>query len=151
MDVSTFTTSFTFQTVPSGQHADGLMFVIQNSPAGAKALGLNGGSLGYTGITNSVGIKFDLHNNSGEGNNSTGLYINGAAPTVPAVDLTPSGIDLHSENLMAVTLTYDGTTLHMTLTDTVTKTTFDQSWTVNIPQVIGSSMAYVGFTAGCGR
>ena len=53
-------------------------------------------------------------------------------------------------NLMAVTLTYNGTTLHMTLTDTVTKKAFDQSWTVNIPQVIGSSMAYVGFTAACG-
>ena len=75
--------------MPFRADADGLMFVIQNSPAGATALGLNGGNLGYTKITNSVGIKFDLHNNSGEGNNSTGLYINGAAPTVPAVDLTP--------------------------------------------------------------
>ena len=42
-------------------------------------------------------MKFDLWNNDGEGPNSTGLFRNGDKPSNPgAIDLTPSGIDLHS-------------------------------------------------------
>jgi hypothetical protein len=47
-------------------------------------------------------------------------------------------------------MTYDGTTLSMTLTDTVTKGTFSTSWAVNIPTDVGGSTAYVGFTGATG-
>jgi len=36
------------------------------------------------GIATSVAVKFDLYDNSGEGTNSTGIYVNGASPTMPA-------------------------------------------------------------------
>ena len=156
VDVRGFVTDFTFQL--SDANADGITFTLQNSAAGAKALGPAGGGLGYGpgaiggsgGITSSVSIKFDLYNNNGEGDDSTGLYTNGASPTTPFVDLTSSGIDLHSGDTMSVHVTYDGTTLKMTITDAVVNRTFTQSWPVNIPAIIGGNLAYAGFTGGTG-
>jgi Bacterial Ig-like domain (group 3)/Legume lectin domain/Chitobiase/beta-hexosaminidase C-terminal domain len=156
VDVGNFTSDFTFQL--SDPAADGFTFTIQNSPSAAKALGPSGGGLGYgpdspsgpAGIPQSVAIKYDLYNNNGEGVDSTGLYTDGASPTTPAIDLTPSGIDLHSGDTMGVHLAYDGTTLAMTITDNVAGATFSQSWPINIPQVVGAEQAYVGFTAGTG-
>ncbi len=148
--VQAFTNDFTFQlTNPS---ADGFMFVLQNQ--GATALGGYGIDLGYgtgaSGIQRSVGIKFDIFNNDGEGVNSTGLYINGARPTTPATDLTPSGINLHSGDVFRVHMAYNGSTLAVTITDTVTGATATQNYTVNIPSVVGASSAFAGFTAGTG-
>ena len=49
------------------------------------------------GIPNSVAVKFDLFSNNGEGNDSTGLYTDGAAPTnAGSINLTSTGINLHS-------------------------------------------------------
>jgi len=146
VNIQAFTTDFTFQL--SNPDADGMTFTIQN--VGAGALGASGGSLGYAGIGHSVAIKFDLHNNAGEGNNSTGLYINGAQPTVPAVNLNPTGINLHSGDAIDAHMTYDGVNLTMTLTDTLTLATWSYSWPINIPATIGSNTAYVGFTGGSG-
>src|SRR6266576_3214754 len=47
-------------------------------------------------------------------------------------------------------MTYDGTTLTMTITDTVTNATFTTSWPINIPATVGGNTALVGFTAGTG-
>src|SRR5262249_45141540 len=49
-----------------------------------------------------------------------------------------------------VTLGYDGTTLTETITDTVTNVSKTLTYTVNIPALIGSDVAYVGFTGGTG-
>jgi hypothetical protein len=161
--VSNFDTTFTFRmhdgTNPS---ADGMAFVIQASSP--QALGFPGGGLGYgldhpggaLGIPNSIAIKFDLFNNAGEGNNSTGIFFNGDSPTIPSqpgeasIDLTSSGIDLHSQDVFKVHLTYDGTTLIETIVDTSTGKTFTHSYAVNIPALIGGDVAYAGFTGGTG-
>jgi len=146
INIQTFTNDFAFQL--SDAQADGFTFTIQsNAPT---VLGSPGGGLGYSGIPNSVAIKFDLYNNQGEGTDSTGLYTDGASPTIPAIDLTSSGINLHSGDTMYVHMVYDGTTLSMTITDAVTGSTFSQSFTVNIPQIVGGNTAYVGFTGGTG-
>ncbi len=154
MNIQSFVTDFSFQL--SVAQADGFTFTIQN--VAPTALGTGGGGLGYgtdnpaanTGINNSIAIKFDLYSNAGEGSDSTGLYQNGASPTIPSIDLTSSGIDLHSGDSMTVHLSYDGTTLAMMLTDTVTGKSFSKNFPINIPQVIGSYAAYVGFTGGTG-
>ena len=74
------------------------------------------------------------------------MYINGAVPTnVGSIDLASTGINLHSGDIFNVAMTYDGTTLSVTITDTVTKAQATQHYTVSI----GPS-AYVGFTAGTG-
>ena len=116
LNIQSFTTDFAFQLV--NPQADGFTFVIQN--AGPTALGAEGGWLGYLGIQNSVAIKFDLYNNLGEGPDSTGLYTDGAAPMVPAVNLTGTPINLHSGDPFAAHITYDGTDLTLTLTDSST-------------------------------
>jgi hypothetical protein len=146
VDVTKFSSQFTFQL--TNAQADGFTFTIQGN--GPTALGAPGGSLGYEGISSSVAIKFDLYNNSGEGTDSTGEYTDGAAPTTPAIDLSGTGIDLHSGDVFLVVLNDDGTTLGVTITDTSTQASAGQSYTVNIPQVIGSDTGYVGFTGGTG-
>jgi hypothetical protein len=155
VNIQTFTTDFTFQQI--NPNADGLTFTVQNQ--GLSALGPWGGGLGYgegtgtptgTPITSSVAVKFDLFQNSHEGNNSTGLYTDGAAPTSPATTLG-GGVNLHSGDVFHVHITYDGTNLTMTITDTTnTAETFTISWPINIPATVGANTAYVGFTAGTG-
>ena len=97
-----------------------------------------------------MAIKFDLYNNAGEGNDSTGLYTDGATPTIPAIDLSSSGINLHSGDIFNVQMTYDGTTLTVVITDTATNASATQTYTVHIPAVVGGPTAYVGFTGGSG-
>jgi hypothetical protein len=155
VNIQNFTTDFSFQTSAGSPTADGLTFTLQNQ--GTTALGGAGGNLGY-GLTTtpSVAVKFDLYSNNGEGSNSTGLYLNGQSPTTPAVDMTGSGIDLHSGDIFQVHMTYDGTNLVMTITDASTKGTFTHTWTpVNIPSAVGgstgsSNTAFAGFTGATG-
>ena len=146
VSVQSFTTTFTFQL--TNAVADGFTFAIQNN--NSTIVGPTSGNLGYGYIPSSVAIKFDLYNNQGEGSDSTGLFTNGTPPMTPAVDMTSSGVNLHSGDTMAVQLVYNGTTLTMTITDTVTKASFTTKWTINIPSTIGSNTAYVGFTGGTG-
>ncbi len=145
--ISTFSTTFQFQQSPGTPTADGFTFTLQDS--GMTALGALGMGLGYSGIPTSVAVKFDLYSNSGEGVDSTGLYTNGAVPTTPSVDMTSSGVNLHSGDLMTATLSYNGTILTETVTDTVTKAVFSTQYTVNIPSITGPT-AYVGFTGAIG-
>jgi hypothetical protein len=156
VNIQSFTTDFKFQTMPASASADGFTFTMQGN--NATAIGPGGGGLGYgpnqpggaPGIGKSVAVKFDLYDNAGEGSDSTGLYTNGVSPTTPAVDMTSSGVNLHSGDVFHVHMTYDGTTLTMTITDLTTNATFTTSWAVNIPSLVGGSAAYVGFTAGTG-
>jgi hypothetical protein len=157
VEVTKFSSQFSFQLTAGANTADGFTFTIQG--AGNTALGPTGGGLGYGpdhtggtgGIASSVAVKFDLYNNQGEGVDSTGLYTNGAAPTnVGSIDLTGTGIDLHSGDLFNVALAYDGATLTVTETDTLTNKSATQSYTINIPTTVGGGTAYVGFTAGTG-
>ena len=147
VNIQAFTTNFTFQLTKAV--ADGFTFTIQDgSPT---AIGTGGGNLGYApGITKSVAIKFDIYNNNGEGSDSTGLYINGAQPITPAIDLTSSGIVLSSGDTIAAQLVYNGTALTLNLTDTVTGNTFSYPFTINIPATVGANTAYIGFTASSG-
>lgn len=168
VNVTKFTTNFTIQlTNPS---ANGMTFAIQNQPptsldksilyvsGGPHAVANNAVGLGYSGSTNgyggqisgllsSVAVKFDLYTGGG---NSTGLYTNGADPTTANVEMSSSGVNLHSGDPLNVTLKYDGTTLAMTVKDPKTKASFSNSWNINIPAVVGGNTAYVGFTGGTG-
>jgi hypothetical protein len=162
-NITNFTTTFDFRfsegTVP---RADGITFIIQgDSPL---ALGSLGGGLGYGGIHNSVAIKFDLFNNSGdpsEGPPSTGIFTDGRDPIIrqpglPAdvpdisIDLRPSGVQLDNQRIKRVTLSYNGTVLHEDLLDTVTGDHFTHDYTVDISRFVGGDTAYVGFGGGTG-
>jgi hypothetical protein len=157
-DITGFTTTFDYKVDGTWPLGDGFTFVIQRQ--GVNASGVGGGGLGYGadhvggtgGINNSIAIKFDLYDNQGEGTNSTGLYVNGAAPTnVGAIGLGPTGFNMRSYNLSRATITYDGTTLTVVLKDLVTGATATQNYTINIPATIGGNSAWVGFTAASGH
>jgi len=47
-------------------------------------------------------------------------------------------------------MVYDGTSLTMTITDTVTNAMFTHTWTIDIPGTIGAATVYAGFTGGTG-
>ncbi len=149
MTVAKFTTTFQIRLHEGTQpnYADGLTFVIQaNAPT---ALGQGGAGLGYQGIGRSVAIKFGTFQYAGDpSNSSTGLILNGAAPR-GGMD-TSATVLLNSQDQKNVILTYDGTTLTETIIDVPRSTTFTTTYTVNIPAVIGSDTAYVGFTAATG-
>jgi len=116
---------------------------------GPTSLGAGGGGLGYAGITNSAAAKLDTFNNAGEGTDSTGYYTGGAFPGVPAFDVHP--VVIANTDVKKVSLSYSGTTLTETITDTVTSASFSHTFTgVNIPAAVGGLTAYVGFTGGTG-
>lgn len=165
VNVQSFTTNFTLQfSTPTA--SDGVTFTIQNQPpasrddsirwisGGPNAVGNNRTGLGYSGSTgdvggevaglfNSVAVIFDVFNGSGD---LTGLYKDGANPVGSSTDMSSSGLNLRSGNPISVTLTYDGTTLAMTATDTKTKASFSKNWAIDIPSTVGGNKAYVGFT-----
>jgi Legume lectin domain/Chitobiase/beta-hexosaminidase C-terminal domain/PQQ-like domain len=155
INVQSFTNDFSFQV--SSASGDGFTFTIQGT--GTAALGPLGGGLGYgpdqpggtPGIGKSIAVKFDLYSNAGEGTDSTGMYTNGASPTVPALDMTSSGVVLLSGDIFNVHMTYDGTTLKWTVTDANNPSqTFTASQAINIPSTVGGNTAFVGFTGGTG-
>jgi hypothetical protein len=160
VNVRTFTTVFTLQnTSAGGGGVWGETFAIQNqNPAandGAALSLVSGGlgsigsggyqnGLGYAGILESVAIKFEGDSNA------TGLYTNGAQPGGAgdsSENVPITGLSLSSGNPIAVTLAYDGTTLTLSMEDTVTAGSFTYSWAVNIPLDVGANTAYIGFTA----
>jgi hypothetical protein len=156
VDVSSFSTDFTFQLSGVEPIADGITFTIQNT--NPSALGSTGGGLGYgpdspsgaPGIQKSVAVKFDLYNNAGEGPDSLGFYFDGQSPTVPAVDIRNTGVNLHSGNTFAAHLTYDGSTATLTLTDTLTKAVATLTTKGDISLALSGTKGYVGFTGGTG-
>jgi hypothetical protein len=154
LSISNFTTTFTFRVHEgSDPRGEGFTFIIQAN--GPTALGAGAGGLGYAGIGRSVAIKFDIFKPSGN-HSSTGLYVNGDPPNDGPdiqpndvyVDLDGTGIDFNNQRTKQVDLSYDGTTLTETITDTVTGDTFTTAYTVDIPALVGSSSAYIGFGGG---
>jgi hypothetical protein len=127
-----------------------------NPPIGGFSFSFVGNPFDAPGIPNSICIKFDNTDNFGEGPDSTGLFINGDTPGLAGnpgdtlVDLRGIGIDLQSQDVFQVTLSYEGTILTETITDTVTGATFTHAYTVNIPALVGGNLGYVGFTEGNG-
>jgi fibronectin type 3 domain-containing protein len=157
-DIRQFTTQFTFRINRVANGGDGFTFAIQSvSPT---VLGPTGGGLGYgapipsepLGIRPSAAIKFDISWNAGEGFNSTGLYTNGASPTIPSTDLAGTGVELGNGNLLAATITYDGTDIAVQIRDTITGATAAQTYrNINLASILGANDAFIGFTGSTGE
>ncbi len=158
--VGRFTTAFDFRL--TGPAAEGFTFVLQGGSP--KSLGRAGSALAYGptylggsgGIDRSVAVKFDLASNRGEGSDSVGVFLNGHSPTTGGLvpsggpnDLTGSGIDLHSGHVFRASLTYDGGTLTLTLTDRQTGARVTRRYRVDAVGLMGTT-GYVGFTGSTG-
>ena len=156
VNIQSFSTDFTIQLSGTAPLADGITFTLQT--VGPTALGPTGGGLGYGpdhvggsgGIAHSVAVKFDVYSNAGEGTDSTGIYVNGASPTIPAINLTPSQVLLSSGDTISAHLAYDGTYLYLTLNDPINGSVYSGRFAIDIPKTIGANTAYVGFTGGSG-
>jgi hypothetical protein len=137
-NISQFTASFTYQAIgPS--YTCGACFVLENSTAGASAVG--NGYLGYGGITGkSLGVTLETSGNL------TGYYTNA---TFGGGSQSTSPVNLVSGDPINVTLTYNGSLLDESLLDTKTSASYSTSYLVltKFPTVLGGSTAYVGLTA----
>jgi Chitobiase/beta-hexosaminidase C-terminal domain/Legume lectin domain len=158
--VSSFSTVFEFQFT-GNTFQNGLAFVIQNQvPAsvsstwnsqpgncvsgGPNALGFpvygqHDIGAGYAGILQSVALVFDGWNKV------ISQVTNGAVP--PGTGTAPSTINFQSGHVIQVSLSYNGTTLSISVKDMTTNVTYSWTWTVNIPSLVGADTAWVGFTA----
>ena len=147
INAASFISDFTFQiTKASG---DGFTFCLQND--GPTAVGVGGGGLGFQNLKTSVGVKFDIYNNAGEGTDSTGIYLNGAFPDVPAIDMSGSGITLLSGRVYNARIIYGNSTMLLQVLDPNISTAFFQTtFTVDVPGTVGAPSAYAGFTGGTG-
>ncbi|MFZ5824776.1 MAG: lectin-like domain-containing protein [Bacillota bacterium] len=153
-----FSTAFAFRfTNPMGctdsdgvQGADGITFAIvpQNN-----AVGAGGGGIGYQGLGSSVAVEFDTWNNGGDdghNGNHVGVNLNGSMSSVARTNI---GGAMNDGNAWYAWIDYDATTqmLEVRLSQSATPPpTPVLSYAVDIPAVVGSSTAYVGFTSGTG-
>jgi hypothetical protein len=161
VDTTHFSTTFWMRLHEGTQPnpADGYTFILQgNSPT---AIGAGGGGLGYQNIPNSVAIKFDVFNNEGETDNSTGVFVNGHFPGVSHgpldvnVPIDKAVVNIGDQHRKRIDINYDALTqiLDVTITDEQHDggpTSVHQTYTIDIPSIVGSGGAYVGFGGGTG-
>jgi hypothetical protein len=109
--------------------------------------------LGYSGLANSVAVEFaiDSYGSSPAGN--TVRVVRGGDIVTPVAGQTYSPAypsSLGNGSIWSVWVDYDGTTLNVYLAEnSTTKPASPQlSVPINIPAVIGSTTAWVGFTGG---
>ena len=152
--IGAFVASFTYQaTVGSGALADGAAFILQNDPHGPTALGGTGGDLGVSGIEPSAEFDFNLY--SGQITSTappltvgTAFHVNGANNFRYT---TTSPVNLASGHPINVVVNYANGVAQLTLTDTTASTTFTTNLNVgNLPSLLGSDTAYVGFSGATG-
>lgn len=154
---SSFSASFTFKISNNlfggdsdGLGADGLAFVIQTTNAN---VGGTGGGLGYQGINNSVAVEFDTYNNgSWDGNNGNhvGIGLNGNVNTTDNIN---EAVQFNNGELWNVLITFDGVAKLFDVSwsmDTVPTVGGSISKTLDIASILGSTDAFLGFTAGTG-
>jgi len=157
--VSKFSSVFTFRIMNPGgatdgfgqTGADGLTFTVQSSPAGASALGVGGGSLGYGTISPSVAVEFDTWFNGGAldlTSNDIGVDLNGNLASIQTVGATPQ---FDNGAIWTAWIDYDGTTLEVRANTTGLRPAAPTlSQIIDIPTTLGTSTAFVGFTAATG-
>jgi hypothetical protein len=158
--ITAFTSSFTYQALAGTNYANGMTFVIENAPLGASAVGSRGDGLGWgnndsggRNIPTSAAVEFNIYNGYQVGTNFATAGATGAPAGGIGMSDTynPTGnVNLTSSDPILVVLSYDGTTLSETLTDTTTLASYNTSYTTNLASVVGGNTAYVGFTGGDG-
>ena len=154
--INAFTASFDYQA--SGQ-ADGMAFILQDSSAGSSALGgpfsgyggYGGSGLGYAGISPSAAVEFNMYNSGTPGHvPGTNFATDGSTGTYDPTSDIPFG----NGDEIQVVLSYNGSVLTETLTDITDGAnygdTYSINYTENLAQILGSTAAYVGFSAATG-
>jgi hypothetical protein len=153
---ASFSTFFSFQMTAAGGAgdsdgvgADGLTFTVQPNSA---TVGGSGGGMGYFGIPNSVAAEFDTFDNgvgAGDPNgNHVGIDLNGSINSVVTATVSPR---FNNGQIWFAWVDYNGSVLEVRVSPTNGRpTTPNVSLPVNLAAVLGTSQAFVGFTAGTG-
>lgn len=140
--IGAFKASFVYQALSGPNGADGIAFAFQNDPAGTAALGGGGGGLGFSSLTPSAALEFNIYGDAGiafNTNGNTGGYS------------TTGSVVVDSGDPIDVAVTYTPGVLSLTLSNTTTTATFSTNITVpNLPAVLGKDTAYVGLTGADG-
>jgi hypothetical protein len=134
--------------------ADGLVFTVQTESSSA---GQAGEGIGYQGITPSVAVKFDTFQNT-VNNDPSSNYIGVATDgDINNADFpggqTNVATQFDNGTIWTGWIDYTGTDLNVYATDantTVKPSTPLLSYAVNIPDVLGQSNAFAGFTSADG-
>jgi hypothetical protein len=151
-DVTQFDASFTYLAAGNPTSQFGACFVLQNSnsgPATVAAPNVSGiptrfGYSDFFGTFNrSVAISLEFASLA-PGSSSTARYQNagvggGSNNTAP--------VNLFSAHPIDVNVSYNGTLLSVRQFDTVTQQQFEIAYFVDIPAIVNSDLAYIGFTA----
>jgi hypothetical protein len=152
---ASFSTFFSFQIRnpvgigdADGAGADGIVFAVQTV---SNTAGGGGGGIGYAGITNSVGVEFDTYNN-GEpgGGNHVGIDLNGSVTSVTSLAIPGR---FNDGALWFAWVDYNGVTdlLEVRVSNTPARPAAATIFTtVDLPTVLGTTNAFVGFTSGTG-
>jgi hypothetical protein len=162
--VGNWMTQFDFR-LSAGAAADGFTFALQNDSN--TFVGSAGGGGGYSGVgANAVGIGFDTW----PAISATGAFIGNGSPisndetndpyvpglgTNRGLNLNPgnAGVDLKSGHNLRAVISYDGTNLSEMVIDLddSSRAVFNYNYgPINLAQVLGGAVAWVGFTAGTG-
>ncbi len=150
--IGSFYAFFTYQEFQGTGGADGSAFILQNDPRGTAALGGGGGSLGYSGITPSVALELNIYNP-----NTIGMAFdaNGAIGPVPFSPTSFPGqtntvMSIASGNPIDIAILYLNGQASINFTDEVTLATFSTNILANIPSILGTNTALVGFSGADG-
>lgn len=143
-DITGFTASFTYhaESVGSFGNFPALAFVLQDHSDGVNSLGV--GRTAYEGITNSAAVSIEYNSNavaSFSGFFTGGSIGSGSNNTAP--------VNAYNGNEIGVTIAYSGSLLSVVLEDLATGDVYDSGPILvgSLASTIGSSTAFVGFTA----
>lgn len=103
---SSFMTEFSFRLSGGTSGGEGFAFVLHSDPQGEQAVGSGGAAAGHVGIANSVAVRFDTVQNTGEfSNNAVALYWGDDTAPVAAGNVA---FDLNSGDPLFAFVDYDG-------------------------------------------
>lgn len=154
---ASFSTAFSFRISNpmgisdiDGQGADGIVFVVQTV---SNTAGGVGGGIGYTGISDSLGVEFDTWANGSSFNdpdgNHVGINLDGSfnGPTSSIATRMNNGDDWYAW------IDYNGATNVIELRLAEDPTRPDDallSRTADLAAILGQTDAFIGFTSGTG-
>jgi Legume lectin domain len=153
---ASFSTFFSFQiTAPGGAGdsdgpgADGFTFTVQPN---SSTVGGSGGGMGYFGIPNSIAAEFDTYDNgvgSGDPNgNHVGIDLNGSINSVVTATIPTR---FNNGQVWFAWIDYNGSVIEARVSQTSSRPAAPNvAFPVNLAAVLGTSQAFVGFTAGTG-
>lgn len=156
INAASFSTFFTFRFLaPGGVNggADGFVFVVQS--IGPRP-GIAGGGMGYQGITNSVGVEFDIFHNGPTYNDPSashvGINVGGTFSSAPGETNTATLLpDMKAGGRWFAWIDYQGSVLEVRVNQTGLRPELPLvTRTVDIPAEIKGLEAYVGFTGATG-